>query len=171
MTDDREHAVLLSRRALGTMVALGALGVGGCADSTWLIRRELAPFKLPPRIPIMVFLSPRIREVDQDGYTNVVTTALESELSQRGIHTEVMDLAGAPRLPRIEIAFYALDLGGGGGANGVGVLASITVDCAFVSARDEVAFIGRVRSPSTSQRLALGAEAAGRAIAKTLMGD
>jgi len=140
---------------------------GMSRPATWQERRELAPFTIPSRIPIMIYKSAQVLAVDEDGYATAVATVLEAELGGRGIRGEIVDMSGPPRLPRIELAFWNV----GDAERGANVM---TVDAAFVTVAGEVAFIGRVTGrgdPNAAGDLAGAAEVAGRAIADAMTGD
>lgn len=118
----------------------------------------------------MVFRSRAVRNVDRDGYVDLVAGRLQQDLASTGRSSEIVPLAGAPRLPRIELAFYVLDLREESTqiyGEKVGS-AAITLDCAFVSASDEVAFIGRVTAHDGEGNLSQAAEAAADEIARVL---
>ena len=159
-----------SRRALATALACAPVGALGCSGSSWEIRRELAPFGVPRHVPIMVFESRTVRNVDREGYVALVASMLQDDLAMSGISSEVVPLAGAPRLPRIELAFYLLELPDTPthvSGDPVG-FAAITLDCAFVSANDEVAFIGRITGRNGEGNLSLAGQIAAGEIAKAL---
>lgn len=107
--------------------------MSGCA-ATWRDKQKLGRVEVPRTISIMVFKSGFVHANDSEGITDAVVRELTLELQRRRIRYDVGPLEGAPRLPRIELAFWHLD----------GVPTSITVDCAFVSASDEVTLVGRV---------------------------
>jgi hypothetical protein len=159
-----------TRRTLATALALAPLGAFGCGGSSWEIRRELAPFAMPRHVSIMVFKSQAVRNADRDGYADLVASTLQQSLASTGTSSDIVPLAGSPRLPRIELAFYVLGLPDSPTqVNGEPVgFAAITLDCAFVSANDEVAFIGRVTGRNGEGNLSLAAEAAASEITKAL---
>src|SRR6516164_4595958 len=99
-----------SRRALAKAMAFAPLGALGCGGASWDIRRELAPFSMPRHVSIMVFRSRAVRKIDRDGYVDLVAGRLQQDLASTGRTSEIVPLAGAPRLPRIELAFYILDV-------------------------------------------------------------
>jgi hypothetical protein len=118
----------------------------------------------------MVFKSRAVRNLDRDGYVDLVANMLQQDLASTGTSSEIVPLAGAPRLPRIELAFYFLELPATPThVHGEPVgFAAITLDCAFVSANDEVAFVGRVTARDGEGNLSLAAEAVAGEIAKAL---
>ena len=158
------------RRTLSAALCLGALPLGGCSGARWVEQKKVGQVSWPRRIPIMVFKSAHIRDIDEDGLSDVVATTLSAELERRGIQADVMELTGEPRLPRIELAFWSIDFGTAGAMAESSALeqGSISVDCAFVSAEDEVVFIGRLVGRGKDGNLSAGAEAAGKAIYEAL---
>ncbi len=110
----------------------------------------------------MVFKSQQVREVDRDGVSDAVAEALSQELHDWGIETEVVNLSGEPRLPRIELAFWTYYAAGGYGG------ASITADCAFVSHTDHVVFVGRINAPRKDGDIDASAKVMAKAIADVL---
>jgi hypothetical protein len=157
----------LPRRGFVALAVTSGLSTA-CLDSTWVVKRELAPFRLPRRVVIMVWKSSRVRELDEDGITDTMVVALEDELTSRGFLPTVTDLADAPVLPRVELVFWTPPSETVGSGR-VGQSA-INVDCAFVSGKDEVAFVGRVRGYDNDGDLAVAAQAAARAVADALAG-
>jgi hypothetical protein len=151
-------------------MAFAPLGALGCGGASWDIRRELAPFSMPRHVSIMVFRSRAVRKIDRDGYVDLVAGRLQQDLASTGRTSEIVPLAGAPRLPRIELAFYILDVSEQSTqvyGERVGS-AAITFDCAFVSSTDQVAFVGRVSARDGEGNLSLAAEAAADEVAKVL---
>lgn len=162
------HASLLRqpRRAFVALAVTGGLSTTACPDSTWVVKRELAPVRLPHGIVIMVWKSPRVRQLDEDGLTDTLVLALEEELTDRGFQPTVTELAGTPKLPRIELVFWTPPSETPGtGRVGQG---AITVDCAFVSAKDEVQFVGRIRGYGKGDDVGVGARAAAKSVAEAL---
>lgn len=127
----------VSRRNFGLgvafIVAAAGAAVSGCG-ATWRVKQKLGPIEAPRMVSIMVFKSGFVRANDTEGVTDAVVRALTLELQKRHIPYDVSELAGEPRLPRLELAFWHLD----------GAPVSITVDCAFVSGTDEVMLVGRI---------------------------
>lgn len=146
------------RRAAALALTIGA-ATAACSQTTWLVEKKLGRVAFPRRgLPIMVFKSDYVRAVDE-GLSDSVVEALTVELWNYDIESKVIPLAGAPITPRIELAFWTLEIGGSnvGGA--------ITVDCAFVSASDQVAFVGRIRgTPTPEHGLASAVEPLAEAI-------
>jgi hypothetical protein len=157
----------LPRRGFVALAVTSGLSATACYDSTWVVKRELAPFRLPRRVVIMVWKSPRVRELDESGITDTLVVALEEELINRGFFPTVTSL-DEPVLPRVELVFSTppSEAAGTGGAG----QRAITVDCAFVSAKDEVAFVGRVRGNDKDGDVAVAVQAAARAVADALAG-
>lgn len=178
----REHTAsalthaCLRRYPRRQLVALGVAAAGmvaGCADSEWIVRRDIARFRLPGHVPIMVYETRHFAWLDRNGYAAAVKSALEAELEARGVVPEFMPLTGAPRLPRVELAFYGLEPGPSSSIDeDQSLLArptSITVDCAFVSRNDRIAFIGRVYASGKGSDLTPGVEAVAHAVAEVLL--
>jgi hypothetical protein len=169
MTTNHRHPC--SRRALSAAVALAPFAASACAGdpSSWAIRRELSTFTLPRHLPTFVFTSAEVRHIDRDGYIDLVAGSLEDELNRAGVTSEIIKVAATPRLPRVELAFYRLELPPPELAHYNSLYVThMTVDCAFVSAADEVAFIGRVIGSGEDGNVSLAADAAGRAIGRAL---
>jgi hypothetical protein len=147
------------RRAVGLALGLGAAATA-CGATSWLEQKKLGPVAFPHRgMPIMVFKSDYVRAVDRDGLTDAVVTALTAELWNYDIEGKVVALAGAPVTPRIELAFWTINLGDNLEP------AAITVDCAFVSASDQVAFVGRIRgTPQSEEGISSAVEPLAQAI-------
>ena len=118
----------------------------------------------------MVWKSTQFRDADgEDGNAALVTDSLETELAQRGIRCRIVPLAGDPIVPRVELAFESLYLAGGKNPIRASMEQSwLVVDCAFVTAANQVAFVGRLLGESRDGNLSLGLEAAAEAIAETL---
>jgi hypothetical protein len=116
----------------------------------------------------MVWKSARVQALDEDGLTDTVVLAVAEGLADRHVRSTVTDLAGAPALPRIELVFWTPP-SETAGTGRVGQSA-ITVDCAFVSATDEVHFVGRVRGYGKDDDVAAGAKAAAEAVVYALAG-
>jgi hypothetical protein len=157
-----------TRRAVSLALALGATGFGGCASSSWLEEKKFAPVRFPKStLPIMVFCSDYVRSIKGEGITDAIASDLSSELGTYGIQTTVVELAGKPRSPRIELAVWNIDAGQAGATSPP----SITVDCAYVSGGEQIAFVGRLRgaSPSVGDSDTLSSiERVARAIAEKL---
>jgi hypothetical protein len=161
------------RRRVG--VALGMVAwllAAACSTSaSWAIKRPLAKFSLPSSTTIMVFRPPEVTALDTQGASDALTQALRAELSKQGVASTLTRLQGAPRLPRIELAFRRLELTPAGQYSTTTQLfegASLVVDVAVVSAKDEVVFVGRIVPAAHRDRLKSAAEAAGRRIARDL---
>jgi hypothetical protein len=146
----------LPRRVL--CLALAAT-LTGCT-SNWIERKKLGPIELTRMLSIMVFKSDRVRELDEDRVSDAVAKALAAELSRHGIATDIVELAGPPQLPRIELAFWDIE----------DHPANIVVDCAFVSETDDIAFIGRVVGHGGEADHKICARNAAQAIAAELLG-
>jgi hypothetical protein len=156
------------RRAFVALAVTSGLSTTACPDATWVVKQQLAPIRLPRRIVIMVWKSPRVRELDEDGLTDMVVLAVAEGLADRGLQATVTDLAGTPTLPRIELVFWTPP-SETVGTGRVGQSA-ITVDCAVVSATDEVHFVGRVRGYGKDGDAAEGAQEAAKAVVYALAG-
>lgn len=145
------------RRAAALALTLGA-AAAACSQTTWLVEKKLGRVTFPRRgMPIMVFKSDYVRAYDQ-GLSDTVVEALTVELWNYDIEGKVVPLAGAAITPRIELAFWTVELSGNQGG-------AITVDCAFVSASDQVAFVGRIRGiPKVERGLASAVEPIAEAI-------
>jgi hypothetical protein len=158
----------LPRRGFVALAVASGLATTACYDSTWVVQRELGPFRLPRRVVIAVWKSPRVRELDGGGITDTLVVALAEELNSRGFFPTVTALDDAPVLPRVELVFWTppSETAGTGRAGQTG----ITVDCAFVSAKDEVEFVGRVRGYGKDGDVAVAVQAAARAITDALAG-
>jgi hypothetical protein len=155
------------RRAVVAFAAASALTATGCPDTTWLVKAELSPVRMPHDITIMVWKSDRVLELDEEGSTDAMVLALKEALRARGFEPTVEDLDGEPRLPRIELVFWTPP--SETAAPGRVGQSAITVDCAFVSGKDEVQFVGRVRGYGKEGHLAPGAQAAANAVAEALL--
>jgi hypothetical protein len=149
--------LVLPRRTL--CLALGAATLTACSTS-WLEKKKLGPIVLPRMLAIMVYKTERVRANDEHRIADFVAKTIAVELGKRDITTDIMELAGPPHLPRVELAFWDVD----------GLPMSITVDCAFVSETDEIAFMGRIVGEGGGGDLMRSAENAGRAIASELLG-
>jgi len=161
--------LFLPRRTVGVALALGT-AAAACGTTTWLEEKKLGPITFTRRaLPIMVFKSEYVRTVDREGLADAVAEALSAELERYNLKSTIVPLAGEPRTPRIELAFWTMNLGGAAAGRGEG--SSITVDCAFVSPSDQVAFVGRIRGRAEVPQggLATGVEAIARAIAQELV--
>lgn len=156
------------RRAFVALAIMSGLSTTACPDATWVVKQELAPVRLPRSIVIMVWKSPRVQELDEDGLTDTLVLAVAEGLADRGLRPTVTDLAGAPKLPRIELVFWTPP-SETVGTGRVGERA-ITVDCAFVSATDEVQFVGRVRGYGKDGDATEGAQEAAQAVVYALVG-
>jgi hypothetical protein len=157
------------RRTVSVALALGTVATA-CGTTTWLEEKKLGPVTFTRRVlPIMVFKSDYVRSVDQEGLADAVAEALSAELERYNLKSTVVPLAGESRTPRIELAFWTMNLGGGGAGSAEGT--SITVDCAYVSPSDQVAFVGRIRGRAAVPQggLATGVEAIARAIVEELV--
>lgn len=156
------------RRAFVALAVTSGLSTTACPDATWVVKQELAPIRLPRRIAITVWKSRRVRGLDEDGLTDALVRAVAEGLTERHLQPTVTDLSDGPTLPRIELVFWtapAETVGTGRvGEN------AITVDCAFVSAADDVHFVGRVRGYGEDGNAAEGAQAAATAIVYALAG-
>lgn len=162
MTDSSHPSRRPKRRSVSVALALGTAALAGCSPSHWLEEKKLGAVVFPSSIvPIMVFRSDYVRAHDRDGVTDAVASALASELGARGIQTTTVELAGEPRSPRIELAVVNLDSGGT-------VFPAITVDCAYVSPGEQVAYVGRLRIVAGETGIAAGVEPLARAIAEKL---
>jgi hypothetical protein len=132
----------MTRRAASLAMAFGAAALGGCASSSWLEEKKLARVAFPRgALPIMLFRSDHMRRIDREGVTDAIASALSSALWEYSIETTVVELAGAARSPRIELAVWNIQAGTPGTANPP----AITVDCAYVSPGEQIAFVGRLR--------------------------
>jgi hypothetical protein len=162
----------LARRSFIARLLLAMLPVSACGGPTWLGKQRLLEAPLPRKVVIMVWKSARVRATDDEGFADAVATMLQVALGELGYEATIQPLAGHPRLPRIELAFWGIDYGEGplmGDPYGGMTDGSVTVDCAFVTARDQVAFVGRVRALGEGGNLGVGAETAARAIAEMLV--
>ena len=159
MTHPRDAA---RRRALELTFALGATALVGCASSSWVDEKKLAPVVFTRAIlPIMVFRSDYILKVDREGMTDAIASAVSSELGRYGIQTTVVELAGAARSPRLELAIWNLE------RPRERAFAAITLDCAYVSPGEQVAYVGRVRV--TGETISSGIEPLASAVAEKLV--
>ena len=158
---------LPSRRSnLRGVMAVGALTLAGCdASAGWTARREFSPTRLPDRIAIMVFESQQVREADDAGISDLVVETLTQDLRTLGTQADVVPLQGNARLPRVELFFRSLDARTSDTAKPVWTL---VVDCAVVSAKDEITFAGRMNAGGAGDEIALAAEKVGHLIAETL---
>jgi hypothetical protein len=156
------------RRAFVALAVTSGLSTTACPDTTWVVKQQLAPIQLPRSIVIMVWKSPRVRELDEDELTDTLVLAVAEGLADRGLRPTVTELAGEPALPRIELVFWTApsETVGTGRAG----QSAIAVDCAFVSATDEVHFVGRVRGYGKNGDDAEGAREAARAVVYALAG-
>jgi len=151
----------VSLRSRAAQIALAAAALGGCATSNWLEEKKLAPIVFPRTIlPIMVFRSDTILVDDREGLTDAIASALCSELGRYGIQTTVVELAGSARSPRIELAVYSFEESSTSG------FPVITVDCAYVSPGEQIAYVGRLQSVGSDQSMTSGVEPLARAIAE-----
>jgi hypothetical protein len=163
---------VMARRSFVGRLLLGLLPISACGGPSWLSKQRPVEAPLPRRLVIMVWKSARVHAVDDEGFADAVATMLQVALGELGYEATILPLAGHPRLPRIELAFWDIDYGNGGlmrDPYGGMAQGSVTVDCAFVTARNQVAFVGRVRAQGEDGNLGVGAEAAARAIADMLV--
>lgn len=152
------------RCVLQATLALGASALVGCTPSSWIDEKKLAPVVFPRAIlPIMVFRSDYILRADREGFTDAVASSLSSELGTYGIQTTVVELAGEPRSPRLELAIWNLE------APHQTESAAITLDCAYVSPDEKVAYVGRVRVKGLS--ISAAVEPIARAVAEKLVSE
>jgi hypothetical protein len=156
------------RRAFVALAVTSSLATTACPDATWTVKQELAPIRLPRKIVITVWKSPRVRALDEEGLTDALVLAVAEGLAERHTLSTVTDLADAPTLPRIELVFWTAP-SETVGTGRVGQRA-MTVDCAFVSATDEVHFVGRVRGYGKDGDASKGAHEAAKAIVYALAG-
>lgn len=153
----------ITRRAVNLALTLGAAAWTGCGTSNWLEEKKLAPVVFPRTIlPIMVFRSDYVLTEDREGVTDAIASALSSELGRYGIQTTVIDLAGAPRSPRIELAVRDFQPRGATG------YPAVTVDCAYVSPGEQIAFVGRLHNVGGAPETTSGVEPIAREIAEKL---
>ena len=158
--DPRRHT---TRRAVNVALALGAAALSGCGTSNWLEEKRFAKVVFPRTIlPIMVFRSDYVLTEDREGLTDAIASALSSELARYGIQTTVVDLAGSPRSPRIELAVYSFE------ESATAQFPIITVDCAYVSPGEQIAYVGRLQNVASERGMTSGVEPAARAIAEKL---
>lgn len=146
----------LPRRAFCS--AFGAAALAACS-TTWLEKNKLGPIALPRMLSIMVYKSERVREDDVNRVVDVVAKTIALELRKREITTDIVELAGPPHFPRVELAFWDVD----------GLPNSLTLDCAFVSETDDIEFIGRIVGRGDGTERALCARNAGMSIASALL--
>lgn len=160
----RRHArTPVTRRAVNLVLALGATGLTGCGTSSWLEEKKLGKVVFPRTIlPIMVFRSDYVLTQDREGLTDAIASELSSELARYGVQTTVVDLAGSPRSPRIELAVYSFE------ESGTAHFPVITVDCAYVSPGEEIAYVGRLQNVASERGMTAGVEPTARAIAEKL---
>jgi hypothetical protein len=152
----------LTRRTVNVALALAAAVLNGCGASSWMEEKDLARVVFPRTpLPIMVFRSDVLTE-DRESLTDAIASALSSELARYGLQTTVVDLAGSPRSPRIELAVQSFEESATTG------VPMIVVDCAYVSPGEQIAFVGRLHNVGSDRSIESGVEPVARAIAEKL---
>ena len=141
--------------AVGLCVSLLTIG---CTKALWLERSEQPGVVLPRRVPIVVRVSDRVTELDEEGSVAALVNELEDQLTARGLTFRVFAGRDEP-VPkaRVELLIKAHD-------ESAPTKTPLKIECSIFDAEEHPVFVGVLGTPFSPRR----AKTSGAALAEVV---
>lgn len=130
-----------------------------CTSALWLERHDQPGVVLPPRIPIVVRVSDRVAQLDEEGSVAALVDELEDQLVAKGLTFRIIASDGDP-VPKahVDLFIQAHD-------ENAPNKTPLKVECTIFDAEEHRVFTGVMGTPFSPRR----AKTSGRALAEVIV--